>query len=1643
MGYNITSDQVPDIKSKCLLTDDIYDYWWVSQGKTTVPSINDKEDMMFAHEAFDILGFSEEEKYNVYKLTSIVMHMGNMTKDFVPVGKEEQAEIKNDTNAMKVAELCGIDCEWMITYFCKPKLKVGTEWVSKGQTCDGASSSVGGIGRSIYERVFTFIMNKCNETLFDPTMKKVQYIGCLDIAGFEIFDYNGFEQICINFANEKLQQFFNNHMFVLEQEEYVREGLEWGNVDFGMDLQKCITMFEKPMGLLSILEEETLFPKSSDASFCAKLIDNCLGKEPNFCKPTYKTDKDAHFGVIHYAAMVSYNLTGWLFKNKDPLNDTIVEMLKTGSNPLMITVFADHPGQPLEVKKDDGQKKKKGGGKTVSSFYKAQLDDLMKTLQATDPAFIRCVVPNTIKKAGYVDYGLVMHQYQCNGVLAGIAICRAGFPNKIMYPEFKERYNILAAAAVAKAKKDKDAAGAVMKVVGLDPDKFRLGHTKIFFRAGILGFMEEVREDRIGAVLSWLQAQARGKASRLVFKKLQDQKLSLYCLQRTIRNYYIGKTWKWWQLWLAVKPNLKCTKFAQYKAEYEEKIAIAEANIDKAIAECNKVKTVYERLSNEKNELVLALQSGGSAVQDIIDKTNRIEAQKNDLQKQVKETHARVAAEEDAIANLEQQGGKVKQDADRLRASIHTLENGLQTTEEDKMTKDNQIRTLKEEIAHQEEMVVKLQQEKRGAGESRQKNEEDIQAMEDKCNHLNKVKGKLEQALDECEDSLEREKKAKGDVEKLKRKVEGDLKLTQEAVSDLERVKNELNQTVQRKEKETASMSAKIDDEQTLGSKYNRQVKELQSRLEELDEELVVERQNRAKAEKNRSTLSRDIGDLAEKLEDSGNNTATQIDLNKKRESELAKLKSELDESNIAHEGTLAALWQKHNNNMTEMGEQIDGLNKMKAKAEKDKAGMERDLQEVRAGLDEAMRDRANHERNGKLTGALIVESNQKLDDMARALNEADSSRKKLQVENQDLTRQIDEVEAAIGTMAKNKISLGTQLEDTKRLGDSEARDRAALLAKFKNLSTELENLKDRIEEESEKKSDALKLLSKAGAEIQLWKSKFETEGMGRIDELEGGKQKLTAALSQAEETIETLNQKVASTEKTKHRLETELEDLQLEYERVHAAAIITEKRGRNFDKVIGEWKAKVEDLGAEVEASQKECRNYNSELFRLKAAWDETAEQLDVVKRENKNLADEIKDLLDQLGDGGRSIHELDKQRRRLEVEKEELQAALEEAEAALEQEENKVLRAQLELGQVRQEIDRKIQEKIEEFDNTRKNHQRAMDSLQASLEAENRAKGEALRIKKKLESDINELEIALDHANKANSEAHKSIKRYQAQLREVEGLYEEESRQRREIGEKAGLADRRAGALQGELEEARALLDSADRGKKQADMELVEARGSVNDMTTINSKASLQKRHLESAIHTMHAEIDDLLHQAKNSEEKSKKAMVDAARLADELRAEQEHSTAQEKTKRSLESQVMELDQRLVDANEIASKGGRNAMAKLESRIRELEIELGSVQSKTSDSYKCFQKAERRIKQLQFQQDEDHKNQDRMSELATKLQMKIKTYKKQIEEAEEIAALNLAKYRKAQQELEEAEDRSKSAGNQLSLVRAASIGM
>ncbi|XP_077527344.1 myosin heavy chain isoform X36 [Haemaphysalis longicornis] len=1637
--YQLMSGKIPGLKEKLLLTNNVNDYHFVSQGKTSIPDVDDGEELLVTDTAFDVLGFTDEEKENIYKVTAAVMHFGCLK--FKQRPREEQAEADGTEEGERVAHLLGLNAADLYKNLLKPRIKVGTEFVTQGRNITQVTASVGALSKAIFDRLFKWLVKRVNETL-DTKQKRQHFIGVLDIAGFEIFDFNSFEQLCINFTNEKLQQFFNHHMFVLEQEEYKREGIEWEFIDFGLDLQACIELIEKPMGLLSILEEESMFPKATDKTFEEKLKTNHLGKSPNFIKPkpAKPGQTEAHFAIVHYAGTVPYNLSGWLEKNKDPLNDCVVDQFKKGSNALLQAIFEDHPG--LGASDDKGGKggRKKGSGfQTVSGLYREQLNKLMTTLRSTQPHFVRCIIPNETKSAGVIDSHLVMHQLTCNGVLEGIRICRKGFPNRMIYPDFKQRYTILAPNAVPKGFVDaKNCSEKVIEAIQLDANDFRFGHSKIFFRAGVLGRLEEMRDERLGKIITMIQAAVRWYICKKHFQKLKEQRVALLVIQRNLRKFLQLRNWLWWKLYSKVKPLLSVARVEDELKALEEKLKKTQEALEKEEKLRKELEGQNVKVLQEKNDLFLQLEAERMGAGDVEERLNKALTQKGDLESQLQDLNDRLQHEEDAHSQLSQSKKKLESEISGLKKDIEDLELALQKAEQDKATKDHQIRNLNDEIQHQDELINKLNKEKKQLQEQGQKGAEDLQATEDKVNHLNKVKAKLEQTLDELEDSLEREKKARADLEKNKRKVEGDLKLAQEAVADLEKHKKEMEQNMQRKEKEMASLAAKLEDEQALVAKLQKQIKELQARIEELEEELEAERQARAKAEKQRADLAREIEELSERLEESGGATSAQVELNKRREAELAKLRRDLEESNLQHEQAMSNLRKKHNDSVAELSEQIDQLNKHKAKVEKEKSQMKSELDDVRANLEHLNRDKANSEKQVKQLEVQLADAQFKLDETNRTLNDLDGSKKKMGVENSELQRQLEEAESQVAQLNKIKASLATQLEEAKRQADEEARERAALLGKYRNLEHDLDNLRESVEEEQEAKADFQRQLSKANAEAQLWRSKYESEGLARLEELEEAKRKLHAKLQEAEEAMEQLNAKCGGLEKTKAHLQGELEDMSIEVDKANALASSLEKRQKSFDKVIAEWKAKVDDLAAELDASQKECRNYSTEVFKLRAAYEESQEHYEAVKRENKNLQDEIKDLMDQLGEGGRSVHELEKSRKRLEMEKEELQAALEEAEAALEQEENKVLRAQLELSQVRQEIDRRIQEKEEEFENTRKNHQRALDSMQASLEAEAKGKAEALRLKKKLESDINELEIALDHANKANAEAQKNLKKYQQNVKDLQTALEEEQRARDEAREQYASAERRCNALHGELEESRQLLEQSDRARRAGEAELSEMHEQVNELSAQTASLSVAKRKLEGEMQALQADLDEVLNEAKQSEEKAKKAMVDAARLADELRAEQDHALQQEKLRKALEQQMKELQVRLDEAEAAALKGGKKIIQKLEQKVRELENELENEQRRHGDAAKNFRKSERRIKELQFQAEEDRKNHERMQDLVDKLQQKIKTYKRQIEEAEEIAALNLAKFRKVQQELEDADERADMAENTLAKLRA-----
>merc|ERR1712127_381732 len=747
--YQLLQPHVPTMKSECLLGDDIYDYIYVSQGKVTVASIDDNEELEMTDAAFDIIGFSNQEKWDCYKITAGVMSSGQV--EFVQKGRDDQAEPGDLNYPTKVAVCFGVDPNHFLKAFCKPKIKVGAEWVIKGQTCDQATSGIGGIARASFDRLFKWLIIKCNETLIDPTMKKNNFCAVLDIAGFEIFEYNGFEQISINFVNEKLQQFFNHTMFVVEQEEYVKEGIDWEMVDFGMDLQAAIIMFEKPMGLWAILEEESLFPKATDKSFEEKLKAS-LGKLPIFLKPQSKTDKNAHFAISHYAAIVSYNVSNWLDKNKDPVNDSVVEVMKsTSKSVLLVHLWRDHPGQPTTTPKDDGKKKKKSGGKTVSSVYLVSLTELMHTLYSCEPHFVRCLVPNTHKKPGDVEPPLIMHQLPCNGVLEGIRICMRGFPNRMLYPDFKSRYAILGAAEIASSSDNKTSAYALMDKIEFPRERYRLGHTLVFFRAGALAFLEEKRDDIVLKLVRYMQGEVLKRIRNAVYFKRRDQRELIKVAQRNFRKYVSMREWGWFVIIQKTRPmvgqpnpeeelRLLEGKANEKYGAYESQLKTKERLLEENIAAKEEIKALVKQIEKEQGNM-----------SEYHEKQAKMSAQKADLENQLVAAQDLLVQKEAERQTSTADKKVLEQEVVAVKKDIEDVDMAIQKLEQEKTNRDHTIRSLNDEVANQDEIINKLNKEKKHLNENAAKAGEDLQVAEDKVNHLNQIKNKLESTLDELE----------------------------------------------------------------------------------------------------------------------------------------------------------------------------------------------------------------------------------------------------------------------------------------------------------------------------------------------------------------------------------------------------------------------------------------------------------------------------------------------------------------------------------------------------------------------------------------------------------------------------------------------------------------------------------------------------------------------------------------------------------------------------------------------------------------------------------------------------------------------------------------------------------------------------
>uniref|UniRef100_A0A3B4U032 Myosin-7-like n=1 Tax=Seriola dumerili TaxID=41447 RepID=A0A3B4U032_SERDU len=1584
--YQILSQRKPELLEMLLITNNPYDYCYISQGEITVASINDAEELMATDEAFDVLGFTQEEKNSIYKLIGAIMHFGNMK--FKQKQREEQAEADGTEDVDKVAYLMGLNSADLIKGLCHPRVKVGNEWVTKGQSVQQVYYSIGALSKSVYEKMFLWMVVRINQSL-DTKQPRQYFIGVLDIAGFEIFDFNTFEQLCINYTNEKLQQFFNHHMFVLEQEEYKKEGIVWEFIDFGMDLAACIELIEKPMGIMSILEEECMFPKATDSSFKSKLYDNHLGKSPNFQKPRIVKGKpEAHFSLVHYAGTVDYNITNWLEKNKDPLNETVVGLFQKSALKVLSNLFMGYAGADSDAggKGGKGGKKKGSSFQTVSALHRENLNKLMTNLRSTHPHFVRCIIPNETKTPGAMENPLVMHQLRCNGVLEGIRICRKGFPNRIQYGDFKQRYRILNPSSIPEGQfiDNKKAAEKLLGSLDIDHEHYKLGHTKVFFKAGLLGVLEEMRDDRLALIITGIQARARGILARIEFQKIVED--ALLVIQWNVRAFMGVKNWPWMKMYFKIKPLLKSAETEKEMANMKEEFMKLKEAYAKSEARKKELEEKMVTLLQEKNDLQLQVQSEQDNLVDAEERCEGLIKSKIQLEAKAKELTERLEDEEEMNAELTAKKRKLEDECSELKKDIDDLELTLAKVEKEKHATENKVKNLTEEMAALDEIIAKLTKEKKALQEAHQQTLDDLQSEEDKVNTLTKAKAKLEQQVDDLEGSLEQEKKVRMDLERAKRKLEGDLKLSQESLMDLENDKQQLEEKLKKKDFEISQLLSKIEDEQALGAQLQKKLKELQARIEELEEELEAERAARGKVEKQRADLARELEEISERLEEAGGATAAQIEMNKKREAEFQKMRRDLEEATLQHEATAAALRKKNADSVADLGEQIDNLQRVKQKLEKEKSELRLELDDVVSNMEQIVKSKTNLEKMCRTLEDQLSELRTKSDEGQRIINDFTMQKAKLQTENGELARQLEEKDSLVSQLTRGKQSYTQQIEDLKRQLEEEVKAKNALAHAVQSARHDCDLLREQFEEEQEAKAELQRNMSKANSEVAQWRTKYETDAIQRTEELEDAKKKLAQRLQDAEEAVEAVNAKCSSLEKTKHRLQE-----------------------RKF--------------------AQKEARTLSTDLFKLKNSYEESLDHLETMKRENKNLQEEISDLTEQLGEGGKSIHELEKVRKQLEQEKAEIQAALEEAEGSLEHEEGKILRAQLEFNQVKADIDRKLAEKDEEMEQAKRNHQRVVDTLQSSLEAETRSRNESLRIKKKMEGDLNEMEIQLSQANRQAAEAQKQLKGLDDALRANDDLKEN-----------IAIVERRNNLLQAELDELRSLVEQTERGRKLAEQELLDVSERVQLLHSQNTSLLNQKKKLEGDSTQFQNEVEEAVQECRNAEEKAKKAITDAAMMAEELKKEQDTSAHLERMKKNMEQTIKDLQHRLDEAEQIAMKGGKKQVQKLEARVRELEAEVEAELKKGSDSVKGVRKYERRIKELTYQTEEDRKNLARLQDLVDKLQLKVKSYKRAAEEAEEQANSNLTKLRKLSHELDEAEERADIAESQVNKMRVKS---
>uniref|UniRef100_A0A8C0FEW7 Myosin heavy chain 11 n=1 Tax=Bubo bubo TaxID=30461 RepID=A0A8C0FEW7_BUBBB len=1615
-----------------LLLEGFGNYTFLSNGHVPIPAQQDDEMFQETLEAMTIMGFTEEEQIAILRVVSSVLQLGNIV--FKKERNTDQASMPDNTAAQKVCHLMGINVTDFTRSILTPRIKVGRDVVQKAQTKEQADFAIEALAKAQFERLFRWILARVNKALDKTKRQGASFLGILDIAGFEIFEINSFEQLCINYTNEKLQQLFNHTMFILEQEEYQREGIEWNFIDFGLDLQPCIELIERPTnppGVLALLDEECWFPKATDTSFVEKLCQE-QGNHPKFQKPKQLKDK-TEFCIMHYAGKVTYNATAWLTKNMDPLNDNVTSLLNQSSDKFVADLWKDVPfilffsisvdrivgldqmAKMTESSLPSASKTKKGMFRTVGQLYKEQLTKLMTTLRNTNPNFVRCIIPNHEKRAGKLDAHLVLEQLRCNGVLEGIRICRQGFPNRIVFQEFRQRYEILAANAIPKGFMDgKQACILMIKALELDPNLYRIGQSKIFFRTGVLAHLEEERDLKITDVIITFQAQCRGYLARKAFAKRQQQLTAMKVIQRNCAAYLKLRNWQWWRLFTKVKPLLQVTRQEEEMQAKDEELQKTKERQQKAESELKELELKHTQLCEEKNLLQEQLQAETELYAEAEEMRVRLAAKKQELEEILHEMEARIEEEEERSQQLQAEKKKMQQQMLDLEEQLEEEEAARQKLQLEKVTADGKIKKMEDDILIMEDQNNKLTKERKLLEERISDLTTNLAEEEEKAKNLTKLKNKHESMISELEVRLKKEEKSRQELEKIKRKLEGESGDLHEQIAELQAQIAELKAQLAKKEEELQAALARLEDETSQKNNALKKIRELESHISDLQEDLESERAARNKAEKQKRDLGEELEALKTELEDTLDTTATQQELRAKREQEVTVLKRALEEETRTHEAQVQEMRQKHTQAVEELTEQLEQFKRAKANLDKTKQTLEKDnadlANEVRS-LNQAKQD-VEHKK--KKLEVQLQELQSKYTDGERIRTELNEKVHKLQVEVENVTGLLNEAESKTIKLTKDVATLGSQLQDTQELLQEETRQKLNVSTKLRQLEDEKNSLQEQLDEEIEAKQNLERHISTLTIQLSDSKKKLQ-EYSSTIETMEEGKKKLQKEIESLTQQFEEKAASYDKLEKTKNRLQQELDDLVVDLDNQRQLVSNLEKKQKKFDQMLAEEKNISSKYADERDRAEAEAREKETKALSLARALEEALEAKEELERTNKMLKAEMEDLVSSKDDVGKNVHELEKSKRTLEQQVEEMKTQLEELEDELQAAEDAKLRLEVNMQALKGQFERDLQARDEQNEEKRRQLLKQLHEYETELEDERKQRALAAAAKKKLEIDVKDLESQADSANKAREEAIKQLRKLQAQMKDYQRELDDARAAREEIFATARENEKKAKGLEAELIQLQeqTTYDPHYQGWKD------------------------EKRRLEARIAQLEEELEEEQSNIEAMGDRMRKAVqqVELTSLNNELATERSTAQKNENARQQLERQNKELKSKLQEMEGAVKSKFKTTIAALEAKIASLEEQLEQEAREKQAAAKTLRQKDKKLKDALLQVEDERKQAEQYKDQAEKGNTRLKQLKRQLEEAEEESQRINANRRKLQRELDEATESNDALGREVAM--------